>query len=932
MISSLLIFLFPAFTVYFAWRFARGQKVVVIAPGCRDRSHRYGLSQAKDFLDLPCVRIGGHRHRFVARVGLPAGFQGNPTTIGQNSPAVGACPEAAWPGALLKVEESGPFAKRLISPFLSLGGKSGARLEASNLEMAARYGLPAPTWIAYGAHRGRTFLLIAEINGALPLVQATTSPQRALRFAVWMGKTLARMHALGVVHGDLFLKHVLFDPEKGEPVFVDWQRARLVQAPRISDRLRDLAALAYSLPKSSEPFNVSHPGSNRLGKTLLSKALGAYLLEAEKYPNPGALLPDFSKLWKLIEREVVQLAARHGPRGSQSQQGIRPGHDWVVVPRSDCRNFAWTTLGIEKTKAVENSMTWMQRSASRLSENGRTRGIRWVRGENGHIEAGIAWWQEKRSTWPFRLGRRPLPPEIALAGRLFHLDNLGIEASKVLARGVFLVAGSKKKRVHFLIFQPAKSGMGIGLWLRKTAFQPGSRRKAIIEGVGKSLAQLHAKGVQLFTVKGSKKGPKGLLVPFSIHPARSMVWLQCPSESSFVGKNLVGGREAWADLGCLMRRLLGLGASPLETSWLQQAYLTTALPGVGKAETIFEVEKAKPILVSAMASVGDSKPGSSIQKIGFETKAAEPPQKGRTIIDHGRSLPPIHNGRRTWAHEDWTRFVGPNWADSIMDIKLTDRFHAKQGRSVGRWEIHDPQRAGEKLVVYLKRHNILPRLDGLLARLLPRWPRSPALQEWQHLRWALELGIPVPRGLAVAEYHGPGTRLQSCLVVAELTGMLPLHEAVPLACHRMEPERFQLWKRGLLREMARIGRLLHDRRYFHKDFYLCHFYIKESDTRRIPPSWFNQVVLIDLHRLARHWLFWPIYQIKDLAQLLFSSEVEGVGPQDRIAFWKAYQGLSARDGRVQGWYLRIVARIIRWKWQRYRHHNRKLIQGVRRAA
>ncbi len=931
MISSLLLFLILSLIAFLAFRAMPLQKRVVIAPGCRDRSHRYGLVHAKDFLDLPCVRIGGHRRRFVARVGLPAGFQGNPPINIHDPCSGGACPEAAWPGALLKVEERLPFAKKLVSPIWNLLGKSGTRLEASNLEMAARYGLAAPSWIAYGAHRGRSFLLIAEIPGAMPLVQAATSPYRALRFALWMGKTLARMHALGVVHGDLFLKHVLFDPEKGEPVFVDWQRARLVMAPTLADRLRDLAALVFSLPKAFEPFH-SHTMSSRVGKLILDHALGAYLREAEKYPNPGAMLPGFSILCKLVEREVGQLSARHGPRGSQSQQGHRPGHDWVVANRPDCRHFAWTTLGIEKTGLVESSMEWMGRSAQRLSEKGRARGIGWVRGGDGHIVTGIAWWQEKQTSWTFRLGHRSTAPEIALAGRLFHLDNLGIEVSKVLARGVFLFPGPKKNRLHFLVFQPPRQGMGIGLWLRKTAFQPGSRRKAIMEGMGRSLAQLHARGVHLFTTHGVKKRPNGLLVPFSIQPGRSKVWLQCPSECTFQGKNLVGSREAWADLGCLIRRLIGLGASPLETSWLQQEYLTSALPETRKTELFFEVEKSKPILVSAMASLGDSKTWKSLQKEGIGPGPRGSLRNEPSFLDQSRSLPPIQKGRRTWADDEWVRFVGPNWADSIMDIKLTDRFHAKQGRSVGRWEIPGPEKTGEKLIVYLKRHNILPMLDGLLARLIARWPRSPALQEWQHLRWALELGIPVPRGLAVAEFHGPGTRLQSCLVVAELTGMIPLHEALPLACQRMEQERFHHWKRGLLREMARIARLLHDRCYFHKDFYLCHFYIRESDTWRIPASWFNQVVLIDLHRLASHRLFWPIYQIKDLAQLLFSSEVTGVCAKDRIAFWRAYQGLATGDGHGQGWYQRIVARIIRWKWQRYRHHNLKLDHGVRRAA
>jgi hypothetical protein len=98
------------------------------------------------------------------------------------------------------------------------GLASASEREALNLDMAARYGLPAPPWIAYGEHRGRSFLLVSEISGAVSLGQAANTPRMALNYAGWMGKTLAKMHALGVVHGDLFLKHVLFDPEKGEPV------------------------------------------------------------------------------------------------------------------------------------------------------------------------------------------------------------------------------------------------------------------------------------------------------------------------------------------------------------------------------------------------------------------------------------------------------------------------------------------------------------------------------------------------------------------------------------------------------------------------------------------------------------------------------------------------------------------------------------------
>ncbi len=74
---------------------------------------------------------------------------------------------------------------------------------------------------------------------------------------------------------------------------------------------------------------------------------------------------------------------------------------------------------------------------------------------------------------------------------------------------------------------------------------------------------------------------------------------------------------------------------------------------------------------------------------------------------------------------------------------------------MGRWVLPARDGARENLVVYLMRHNKLPWMDGLLARLAPRWAWSPALQEWLHLQWATELGVRVPRALAVAEFTVP---------------------------------------------------------------------------------------------------------------------------------------------------------------------------------
>src|SRR5205085_6064222 len=182
-------------------------------------------------------------------------------------------------------------------------------------------------------------------------------------------------------------------------------------------------------------------------------------------------------------------------------------------------------------------------------------------------------------------------------------------------------------------------------------------------------------------------------------------------------------------------------------------------------------------------------------------------------------------------------------------------------------------------------------------------------------------GIPVPAVVAVGELLGRWCRLQSFLVVEELSGMLALHQAIPLASQQLDPATFRRWKAGLATEVARLCRRLHDQQTFHKDLYLCHFFIPRRDTAHVP-DWAGRVHLIDLQRLRRHRFTWLWWLVKDLAQLLYSSEQDGVDVHDRLAFWRAYLG-----GRRDTWSGRLLRRLVLLKGRRYRDHNSK-----RRAA
>src|SRR6185295_211061 len=111
--------------------------------------------------------------------------------------------------------------------------------------------------------------------------------------------------------------------------------------------------------------------------------------------------------------------------------------------------------------------------------------------------------------------------------------------------------------------------------------------------------------------------------------------------------------------------------------------------------------------------------------------------------------------RRLFCRADWPRFAGADWADHILARDVTDRFHAKQGRSTGRLVL---ERDGQRLAVYLKRHYRLPRWRGVLATLFPRMAWSPALEEWRNLERAEAAGFPVPARVAVGQYVGPWGR------------------------------------------------------------------------------------------------------------------------------------------------------------------------------
>jgi heptose I phosphotransferase len=270
----------------------------------------------------------------------------------------------------------------------------------------------------------------------------------------------------------------------------------------------------------------------------------------------------------------------------------------------------------------------------------------------------------------------------------------------------------------------------------------------------------------------------------------------------------------------------------------------------------------------------------------------------------------VRGSRWTWLADRHRDALPADLESSVMGLKSRDRLHAKQGRTTARVVFHTPS---GPLPVYLKRHYQLPLGARLAALVHPGGGHSPAAAEWAHLERVRRLGIAVPEVVAAGERIGPWGSLRSFLMVAELTGCLPLHEALPALVASVEAAALAAWKRSLVAEMAAIVATLHAARAFHKDLYLCHFFLDMDGPLMRGP----RLTLIDLHRMGEHTWWSDRWRWKDLGQLLFSTRgVPGIDDRDRLRFWAIYRRrLGLRRPRWQ-------LRMIRLKAARYLAHNR----------
>ncbi len=388
-----------------------------------------GFTEAEHFLGLREQVVSGHPDRQVSRVHLGEVV------------------------AYLKREHRVPWSERARNLWAGFGPASKSWREAEFLRRLRPTFAGCPELIAAGELAdGRAFVLLREVAGALSLpefLEAHQDPSVRRAVAVTLGRELARLHALGIVHGDLYANHVLVDPTSLAIVFLDWQRAGF----RHRGRWRDLATLAATLP----------PGICSRGDRLA--CLKAYL------GDPGAA----RKSLHAVERELSGLRGRRHVRVRTS--GLEPDAQSLLCLQGD---------GLRVTPAF--CRTWLGNPPDFLvSVVEQDREIDLPDGARGRLVCRhhtLPWLRRRgaaRRTWA--------SPERLQMNLLNRLERCGIEGPRVLAEGERPLADG---RIAGLLLTQLPDARPLEDWLASD--RDVAERLAVLREAAQLLARLHEAG------------------------------------------------------------------------------------------------------------------------------------------------------------------------------------------------------------------------------------------------------------------------------------------------------------------------------------------------------------------------------------------------------------------------------------------------------
>lgn len=228
------------------------------------------------------------------------------------------------------------------------------------------------------------------------------------------------------------------------------------------------------------------------------------------------------------------------------------------------------------------------------------------------------------------------------------------------------------------------------------------------------------------------------------------------------------------------------------------------------------------------------------------------------------------------------------------------------------WRIELPDGSDGVRGAYLKKHHVRGWRWWLRAKLGLPSVQSPGRIEARNIARLEQAGVASMQLVAFgAKLHATGL-LESFVLTEELAGYVQLDHFLRqrfTALHAGRPRSEERDLRALIVKVAALARRFHAAGFNHRDFYCCHFFIREPSRGQF------EVRLIDLQRVERRRRLRSRWLVKDLAQLAYSAPRDRLSCTHRLAFIKAYLGVR----KLRRCDKRLIRRVLAKQQAMERH-------------
>lgn len=259
---------------------------------------------------------------------------------------------------------------------------------------------------------------------------------------------------------------------------------------------------------------------------------------------------------------------------------------------------------------------------------------------------------------------------------------------------------------------------------------------------------------------------------------------------------------------------------------------------------------------------------------------------------------------RLLIREDYVdRFRERGWstARQVIDADDVDIFRRLSDRENGIVRWRDLQ--GNERRSFIKRH-----MNPKDAK--RRWYKGSLRPAGSQEGWASEecrrAGIGVAPVIAVGAEESGKFSTRSFFMSEELVGFLPADDFATKLEH-LPPSHPR--RRALINSLADLTRKLHAANLYHRDFYWCHLFVRETGEAKF------DIRLIDLQRVDRPVWRHLRWRVKDLAQFVFSAPSGFLTGPERADWFCRYLGRVElyRADRLLLSAVEIRAAIYRWR-------------------